>query len=286
VTLRDVVARAARTLQLAGVPPREAELDAELLARHVLECDRAQWLVRREEQTPPQFAAVFESLLDRRTRREPMAYIIGRQEFWGRDFIVSPSVLIPRPETELLIEQVLAAVSPSAAPRVIDIGTGSGCIAISIALERPNSRVIATDASESALQVARENAHRLGAASVAFVSGEYFAGVPAPFDVVVANPPYVGHDERDSLQPEVLREPPSALFADDDGLAVIREIIARSFAALTPGGHLFVEIGWKHAAAAAHIVAGTPGLRVARIARDLQGIERVLVVERVIAGAE
>jgi release factor glutamine methyltransferase len=276
---RDVAHR----LEHAGVPPAEAALDAELLARTVLGWDRARWIVEARSPAPPDLADRLEPSVARRERREPMAYILGGQEFWGRDFRVAPGVLIPRPETELLVEEALAWAGnqETAAPLcVADIGTGSGCLAITIALEVPRAVVHATDISSIALAIAEDNALRLGA-RVRFHHGSHLAGVPTPLDVIVSNPPYVARAEYAALEPEVRAfEPEAALVGGDDGLFMVRELLDVAAAALRPGGRLLMEIGYGQDAAVARLVRETGGLELLRIRADLQGIPRAVVAAR------
>ncbi len=279
MTLRDFVAQATRELQHAGIRVNEAALDAELLARDVLAWDRATWLLRREEAPPDDFTRRYAALVSRRATREPLAYIRGVQEFWGRAFHVAPGVLIPRPETELLVEETLALTAADTALEVFDIGTGSGCLAITLALERPLARVRASDISQTALDIATHNARTHGAA-VDFKHGSLLAGANGPYDVIVSNPPYVAERERSELAPEVLREPATALFAGADGLRDILQILEISARALKPGGRLLMEIGYGQDVALATAVACQTGVRLRRIVPDLQGIPRVAVVER------
>lgn len=265
----------------AGIDPDEAALDAELLARQVLGWDRATLLARVVEEPPAAFEAAYEAVITRRLAREPVAYIVGRQEFWGRDFAVRPGVLIPRPETELIIEETLAWARARSAPlRVVDIGTGSGCLAITLALELPHALVSATDISQDALIIARENADRLQA-RVRFHHGSMLADVNAPVDAIVSNPPYITRADYDTLQPEVRHyEPASALLAGEDGLDGVRLVAATAAAALSDDGVLVMEIGFGQAEAAARIVADTEQMRLLRIRNDLQGTARTVVAVR------
>lgn len=282
MTLLDLTARASRDLQAAGISAETAALDAELLARHALGWDRATWVLRRREEAAADFVDIYQELLARRRAREPLAYIRGVHEFWGREFIVSPSALIPRSETELLIEEVLRVLPQDYAGRIVDVGAGSGCVAITLALERPRARVQGTDISAAALQLARRNAEQLGA-SVTFTHGEYFANLAGPFDVVVSNPPYVAGRDRPALSPEVMREPEEALFGGTDGLQTIAELLTRSVAALAPSGQLFMEMGFGQDDAVAALAGQVEGLRLERIASDLRGIPRLLVATKVTA---
>ena len=245
-------------------------------------------LLRQEDPPPAGFEAAFNELIERRARREPAAYIRGLQEFWSREFEVTPDVLIPRPETELIVEELLALLpvdAPALPRRVADIGTGSGCIAVSVAAERPHLHVVATDISRRALDVARRNAERVGVAPrIEFVECAYLSGTAEPFDFILANPPYVTEAEYEDLAPEVREyEPPTALRAGEDGLRDIRQIVDSSAARLKPGGTLFMEIGHTQADALTELVAGFPSLTLTRISADLQRIPRVAVIERKIA---
>jgi release factor glutamine methyltransferase len=263
----------------AGIPGHEAALDAELLARDALRCDRAAFLARLRDEMPATAAAAFTSSLERRARREPIAYIRGQQEFWGRNFRVTPAVLIPRPETELIVEESLAwrAARPHGAPRVLDVGTGSGCLAITLALEWPDAEMTATDISATALAVAHANAVELGA-RVTFLEASGAGEDAGPIDLLVSNPPYIPRDQYAGLQAEVRdHEPVSALVGGDDGLVVVREVVSAAARRLAPGGLLLVEFGYGQADAVREIVENTDGLRLLRIRDDLQAIPRVVV---------
>jgi release factor glutamine methyltransferase len=281
VTLQQLAAVAARELEAAGIPAPTAALDAGLLARHALGWDLATWLTHRDEPAGIGFERRFTALVARRRAREPVAYIRGVQEFWGREFRVTPAVLIPRPESELLIE----AAAPFAASNgavIVDIGTGSGCVAITLALEHPDARVYATDVSESALVVAFDNASRLGAEGrVQWVRGTYLADCPRAVDLIVSNPPYIAERDRNDLAPEVRDfEPSTALFAGPDGLRDIRAILHAARLSLVNEGRLLMEIGAGQADAVAALVSGIDGLELDTIHRDLQGIPRVAQVQR------
>lgn len=289
--LRDLADGARRRLEAAGVPRAEAALDVELLARDVVGWDRATWLLRKDDdehavdaQTVSShgtgaFRAAFDALIARRVKREPMAYIRGTQEFYGREFLVGPGVLIPRPETELLIDEAKAAAMGRRTPRLADVGTGSGCLAVTLALELPSAVVIATDISAEALTIARGNAaaHEVGG-RVTFVETSYLTGIAGAFDVIVANPPYIRDGDGPGLAPEVRdHEPSDALFGGSDGLRDIKAIAQAATTALKPGGVLIMEIGLGQAKAVAAVLteAGLGGDLTLR--RDLQGIARVAV---------
>ena len=189
MTLRQRLLDARARLISAGVDQNEAVLDTNLLARHVLGWTRSQLLMRQEDAVPDGFEEAFSALIERRARREPAAYIRGLQEFWSRDFEVTPDVLIPRPESELIVEELLNLLpvdAPALPRRIADIGTGSGCIAVSVAAERPLVHIVATDISRAALGVARKNAERAGVSPrIEFVECAYLSGTTGPFDFIV-----------------------------------------------------------------------------------------------------
>lgn len=291
--LRDLVDGARRRLEAAGIPRREAALDAELLARDVLGWDRATWIARRDDDERAvdertvathgrgAFVASFEALVARRAKREPVAYIRGTQEFYGREFLVGPGVLIPRPETELVVDVVKDVLQGFALPRIADIGTGSGCIAVTLAAEMAGARLVATDVSPDALTIARGNAEAHGVTGrITFVDTAYLDGASGPFDVIAANPPYVRAVDAAALQPEVRDyEPALALFAGDDGLRDIAPIAAAAARTLAGGGALVMEIGAGQADDVLRLVAEA-GLMEATMRHDLQGIPRVVVAFR------
>lgn len=288
MTVRQRIVAARARLTGAGVDQSEAVLDANLLARQVLGWSRAELLMRQDDPEPEGFDGAFEALMERRARREPAAYICGRQEFWSRDFDVTPDVLIPRPETELIVEELLNLLpvdAPALPRRVADIGTGSGCIAVSVAAERPHIHMVATDISPAALDVARRNAQKLGVLpQIEFVECAYLSGTTAPFDFILANPPYISEADYRDLAPEVRDyEPQTALMAGEDGLRDIRQIVSVAAERLKPGGTLFMEIGHTQADALGALVAQFPALTLSRISNDLQRIPRVAVIERKIA---
>jgi release factor glutamine methyltransferase len=290
VTLREKINAARARLVAAGIDNGEAGRDANLLARHVTGFDRATLYTRETDEATPAFHAQFDPLIERRARREPVAYIRGEQEFWSRDFIVNPSVLIPRPESELIIEELLACMPkdlPARPVRVLDIGTGSGCLAVTIADELPLATVVATDISRAALDVARDNAARFGVGDrITFAECAYVNRAAGPFDFIVSNPPYVTDAEYEDLAPEVREyEPQSALVAGEDGLRDIRQIIDIAATQLVPGGIAFIEIGHRHSDAIADLVSGFKPLTLKRISTDLQSIPRVAILERKITDA-
>lgn len=278
MTLRQHLTTAKARLVAAGIEPAEAARDVLLLAMHALGWDRAAIHARDLEPPPDGFAAAYAAAIERRATREPIAYITGVQEFWNRDFAVSPAVLIPRPETELIIEEALAATFVTAA----DIGTGSGCLAVTLAAECPRARVVATDISAPALAVARANARRHHVADrIEFQETRYLNGVAGPFDLIVSNPPYVTEGEYAGLAPEVRDfEPRSALASGAAGLDDIAGVLQAALTHLAPGGRLLLEMGHQQAGAVTALVEEQRGLCLAAIRHDLQRIARMAIIER------
>jgi release factor glutamine methyltransferase len=226
--------------------------DARALLAHSLRCTREALIAHPERRVDDHDANSFEQLAARRRAGEPLAYLQGEREFYGRTFKVGPAVLIPRPETELLVTLALERAQSADRPRLLDLGTGSGCIAITLALEAAGAEVVATDISRGALDVARANAARLEA-RVTFIESHWYATVDGSFDLIVANPPYVapGDPHLDALR----HEPAQALVAADGGLACLRQIVAGASAHLSPGGWLLVEHGYDQAAAVREMLA-------------------------------
>jgi release factor glutamine methyltransferase len=283
VTIHARVVAARGRLRDAAIPPDEADLDARLLAQHVLGWSTERYFVDSVGEEPPGFLERFDALVSRRASREPFAYIVGHEEFWGRQFEVTPAVLIPRPETELIVEIALALLRDGAEGRtaICDVGTGSGCIAVSIAAERPQTGIIAVDRSPSALDVARRNAARYGVApQIDFRRGDLFEGVAETFDVIVSNPPYVAEGDRQTIQAEVgSYEPADALFAGVDGLDVIRRLVEEAPRHLAAGAHLVFEFGFGQADAIAELIREGGRLVLIEMRRDLQGIPRTAVTK-------
>ena len=245
--------------------------EARLLLASVLAVPIESLIAHPEQTIEDEVAARFAHLAERRAQDEPIAYLVGAKEFFGRPFAVSPAVLIPRPETESLVQLALNRLLRLPAPTVLDLGTGSGCIAITLALECPAATVVAVDRSAEALAIAGANAQRLGA-NVDFAASDWYANVDGVFDVIVANPPYVAAG--DAHLPALRHEPQFALVAGADGLADLRRIIAGAPAYLRPGGWLAVEHGYEQAAAVRELFARSELGEIVSY-RDSAGIERV-----------
>jgi release factor glutamine methyltransferase len=279
--LRDAIAR----LSAANVPSHS--LAAELLLMHTLGRDRAWIYAHPEFELDAAEAEKYFELVARRASGAPTQYLTGKQEFWGLEFEVTPAVLIPRPETEHIIEvalERLGAARKSEVLRVADVGTGSGCIAVALASECPNAEIFATDISAAALDVAKRNAARHGFdARIHFTEAnllDAFAGKVHRFDVIVSNPPYIGIADRPTLQREVrAHEPEVALFAGDDGLAVYAPLIRDASAALRPGGLLILELGYNSLApVSAWLESGD--YSDIRVTNDLAEVPRVISAKR------
>lgn len=281
LTIHDLVQGARDRFMNAGISADLATLDAEVLARQVLGWDRARFLTERNERASSVFLLKYEPLVARRERREPVSYILGTREFWGLPFEVGPDVLIPRPETEFVVEEALKVVPRDSSPVIVDVGTGSGCIAIALARELPGARVIATDLSTHALAVARRNAERHGVGSITFVETSFLDGVDAGVDLVVSNPPYVPSRSEQGLTPEVRDyEPAVALFGGEDGLDGLRKVLQGAAAKLSPGGWLVMEFGCGQDDCVTDLVTGVEGLDLVNIRHDLQDIPRTVVCRR------
>lgn len=240
MTIREALRLAAARLEQAGVP--DADVDAAYLLASVLKEDTLAMRINGHRELAAPQRAAFDALCDRRTAREPLQYILGETEFMGLTFHVEQGVLIPRADTEILVEKALEWMKPGA--RVLDIGTGSGAIAVSLAKLGRQAQVTAVDVSDRALEIARRNAERNGAA-VEFVKSDCFSALKGrKYDMIVSNPPYISADEMRGLMPEVTREPELALFGGADGLDFYRRISREAPEYLNEGGCLLFEIGW------------------------------------------
>jgi release factor glutamine methyltransferase len=259
--------------------PRELRRDAELLLAACLGVSRTTLLAQPELEVPVDVVERFARLIERRRRGEPVAYLTGEKEFWSLPLAVTADVLVPRPETETLVEAALAAAGSSIALAVLDLGTGSGAIALALAKERPNWRVTATDRSQAALRVARENAARLGLARIEFLPGDWYEPVIGRrFDLIVSNPPYIAAADPALKTPELGFEPQPALVAGPTGLEALRVIVEQAPRHLRDGGWLLVEHGWDQGAAVRNLLAAA-GFSNIRTLTDLAGRERVTAGE-------
>jgi len=281
-TLRAVIARASDYLKEQGID--SWSLDARLIGAHFLGLDPVDVFKKPDLVIDVKKETALRPLLERRASGVPTAYITGEKEFWSLPIIVDKRVLIPRPDTEILVEESLsfARLFPEQVT-ILDIGTGSGAISIALAMELRDARVVSTDISRSALSVARKNvlAHGLGG-RIALRHGDLFAAIQpnVRFNLIVSNPPYLTAEEMNNISPEVRSEPDRALRAGSDGLAVISRIIPGATDYLTPGGFLIVEIGIAHEDTVRRLIAQTDGLSFVRTRRDLSGYPRVIIAQR------
>jgi len=258
----------------------ESMLNAELLLAHAMHCSRLQVSLQRDRQLTPDEALRFTHMVSRRLTREPLQYILGEAEFMGFTLEVDHRVLIPRPETEILVERALEAIGESGTPgiRILDIGAGSGNIAIALGRRVPSAAIVAVDISAAALQVAERNTRRYSLTNISLLQGDIFDDLlpGVAFHLIVSNPPYVSLEEFLTLQPEVKDfEPRNATTDDADGLSVVRRIAAFARERLLPGGTLLMEIGYNQAIAATEIFASA-GLIGIALFDDLAGIPRVI----------
>lgn len=274
MTVRNLLEHGAAVLERGRVP--SPHLTAEVLLACSLGREREFLYAHPDDPIDGESSETFLSMINRRLAREPLQYITGRQEFYGRLFHVDPTVLIPRPETELIVDAVVG-LNRWREPRILDVGTGSGCIAATLALELPDSRVFASDVSWSALRTARQNVGR-NQAPVLFACVDLVDAWQGPFEFIVSNPPYVRPDEREGLQPEVGRhEPAIALFGNTDPISLYRRLISEAGPRLATGGYLILEIGYSMAGEVRELF--DPGWR-SETRTDLQGIPRVVVAYR------
>ena len=286
-SVQRILDRGVSELELEGIA--DAPLHASLLLRQALGWSRAELIARKHERPPAEATGYFFQLIERRRGRIPTQYLVGNQEFWGLEFRVTPSVLIPRPETELLVEQSLKELPRDEEHLIADVGCGSGCIAVALAKELPQARIIAADVSPSAVAVATDNAVRHDVSSrITFIVGDLLEPVGqvldelprSDCDAIVSNPPYIESEGIESLEPEVKdHEPRGALDGGADGLDVIRRLAAGSPRILTSGAPLLFEIGFGQSSTALSLVEGS-SWKDARVVDDLQSIPRVIVARR------
>ena len=279
-TIRDVLDWA--TQDFAGRGIESPRLDAELLVAKALETDRVGLYLDLNRPLVDQERSAIRPLVARRREREPVAYILGHRDFYGRRFKVTPDVLIPRPDTETLVDHALECIPEDAACRVLDVGTGSGAIAVTIAAERPLAIVTATDISEAALKVASENAKQLEVANrIRFEHANLLSGVEQ-YDVIVSNPPYIAQSEMAALQAEIREhEPIAALEAGEDGLDVVRALLSASEPATASGAQMLIEIGATQAVSVVAFAAEHTAWQRVAVYPDLNRIERVVHLRRI-----
>ena len=283
VLLFEKLAQGRVRLVEAGVSPADAAVDVDVYARAILGWDRATLLANQRDASPAALEPLFSEWIERRERCEPTAYILQGREFWGREFLVTPAVLVPRPETEFIVEEAMSVMRGARAPRIADIGTGSGILAVTLASELSASTVVATDLSGDALEIARENARRLAVDDrVTFVETSYLDGVDGPFDLIVANPPYVKDGDRRALARDVRHEPDVALFGGPDGLRDVSGVLDAAVEKLNPGGWFVMEFGYGQEDDVRRLIVARPRLRLERIRDDLQGIARTAVIQKTV----
>ena len=270
--LRSAAARLSNALELES---REARLEVQILAAHALGVNRAWLLAHDRDELPPAATTAVDALVAKREKGEPVAYILGEKEFYGRTFRVTPDVLIPRPETELLVETALERLPQDRPARVLDLGTGSACIAISIGLARPDSDVLAVDISEAALETARDNARRLSVRNIRFQASNWFGALDVKdFDMIVANPPYVAENDPHMVQGDLRFEPRGALASGLDGLLDLSRIIADAPEYLRKDGILLVEHGYDQMEACARLFLSC-GFSNVECIPDYAGVGRI-----------
>jgi len=282
-TIARAVEEAAEHMETQEIA--EARRNAQMLMQHLLGTDTAGLFGRWNDQLPPDLQARYAGLVGRRLRHEPLQYITRRAEFWSREFYVDPRVPVPRPESEHIVEELLKDFpDKNAAPRTVDVGTGSGCLAVAIALEFPQAEVIGIDVEQGALEVAAINASRNNVSDrISLLHGDLLAPAlerlgPGSVDAVVSNPPYIGEGEAAALPAEVIgAEPRRALVAGPTGLEIFRRLVPQAALLMKPGGRLYLECGARQAGPVEAIVAAEPSLGHLRTAPDLRGIPRVVV---------
>ncbi len=280
-TIKELLAWTTTHFKEKGI--EAAKREAELLLAHVLQTTRTDLIMRFEEEPTDAERAKFKELIKRRGDGWPVAYLVGSRDFYLLTFEVDPGVLVPRPDTETLVVEAINRLKPLTAPTVLDIGTGSGCIAISLAHWKKDAHVTATDISPDALAVAKRNAAKHGVADrMTFLQGDLFAPLPSTqFDMVVSNPPYIAQSEFADLAPEVRdHEPRQALDGGPDGLAYYRRIAAGVGPFLKPGGSLLLEIGWKQDDAVRSILAERPELELGPTLKDMGKNPRVVTAKK------
>ena len=268
---------AATQLKAQGIEAETAKLEAQLLLQHALNVNRA-WLIAHEhENLPPSIHEAYRAMLERRLNSEPIAYILGYREFYGLNLKVTADTLIPRPDTETLVEAALAKTSYQEKSQILDLGTGTGAIALAIAKHRPQAHITAVDTSENALKISQENAQNLHISNVQFMLSNWFDALKNQrFDVIVSNPPYIEANDMHLKQGDLRFEPISALASGEDGLDAIRAIISQAPQHLNPHGWLMLEHGYNQASKVAALLEQA-GFSDISNAKDLSGIDRVTI---------
>lgn len=279
MSLDDLVATLRWASAQLSLHTDRPHVEAELLLAHLLHQPRAYLWAHPEAALTPQQAADYAAWVQRRAAGEPLPYITGQIEFFGLTFAVTPDVLIPRPETETLVETALDWLKAHPDAVAVDVGTGSGCIAVALTVHAPSLRLYATDISPAALQVARANAERHNVAErITFLEGDLLTPLPEPLDLILSNPPYVADDEWDALPLSVQQEPRLALLSGADGLDAIRRLLAQAPTRLNPGGLLLVEIGERQGEAAQALAQAAFPQAAVSILPDLAAKDRVLKI--------
>src|SRR5262245_28802467 len=283
LSLHEKLAGARAQLVSAGIAPAKAAVDVPLFACTILGWDRVRLLTERGGEPPATLEPMFSQWIARRIAREPAAYIVGVREFWGIDFAVTPAVLIPRPETEFIVEEALEILNSFEleAPKIADIGTGCGNIAVSLAHEITHARITATDASREELAIPAGTAERYKVDDrIEFIETSYLDDVDETFDLIAANPPYVKDTDKPGLAADVRHEPDVALFGGTNGLRNVEGVLDTAIAKLPRGGWLVMEFGYGQESDVQRLLAARPSLRLERVRADLQGIPRTAVIER------
>lgn len=275
--IQELLRYAVQKLESSPTP----RLDAEVLLSYLLKVPRTYLYMQPQYQLTDEQLAAFQQLLVRRSQHEPIAYIIGQREFWSLTLAVTPDTLIPRPETELLVEQALEKIPSCTAKRILDLGTGSGAIALAIAKERPQAEVYAIDKSLAALSIAKANAQSLSITNLDFLAADWLTAImPATFDMIVSNPPYIAEQDPHLVDGDVAFEPRTALVAGVDGLAAYRMIIKNAVTALKPQGWLLLEHGYNQAEAITILLKQYYFTKVTTYV-DLAGIPRIICAQKV-----
>ncbi len=275
--IKDALKKAVEKLKKAGI--ETPVLDAQILLSYILKIPRWKLIIKENEELSQEIVEKFFKLVEKRANRTPIAYITGEKEFYGLPFKVEEGVLIPRPETEILVEEVLKRIKNRKNPTGIEVGVGSGCISISLLKNKPDLRMIATDISEKAVKTAKENAKIHGVDErLSIIKTDKLKSIKGKYDFIVSNPPYIPQYEYESLQPEVKKEPKEALIAKDEGLEFYKDIINEGYKLLKENGFFAFEVGYNQAEKVEKLLQ-KKGLKTEKV-KDLQGIYRVVIGEK------